>query len=107
MNNHTEELTLWTVTISNHQQQGPGKNNPDLVSATYARNQKDAEQQLAAWFARHPERPYHTFTEQPYGYLVGVSTWLPGHIPIKPSNQTKPAATRNRNTKCKDTSKTE
>jgi hypothetical protein len=80
MRKQTEELTLWIVTISNNQKQGPGTNNPDLVTATYARGQADAEQQLAAWFAKHPERPYRFFTEQPYGYLAGMSTWLPGHI---------------------------
>ncbi len=82
MSESTEELTLWVVRASNNKRQVLGDNNPDLVTAVYARDRADAERRLAGWFEKHPDRPYHYFSEQPGGFLMGMSRWLPGRMVV-------------------------
>jgi hypothetical protein len=75
-------LVLWVVRASNNKKQGLGDNNPDLVTAVYACDREDAERRLAGWFEKHPDKPHHYFTEQPHGYLMGISRWLPGRMVV-------------------------
>ena len=50
-------LTLWVVRASNNEQRTTGDPNPDIMTATYAYDQAQAEKNLADWFAQYPERP--------------------------------------------------
>ena len=81
MSKQPKVLTLWIVRASNNHQRATGDPNPDLMTTTYAYDQAGAEKNLAPWFAQYPERPYHSFTEQPNGFTVNCRTWLPGFIP--------------------------